>query len=95
MSGRWSEWRRDHFYFCRVWTDGATSVEVRVFVPVDGLPLIPPIHCWRWEVRVDGKSVKAGEIPASTPAPRLFAPFWAMQAGRATVAELQLRAAGV
>lgn len=89
MSGRWSDWAREQATHVRRWSDGARSVEVRVEAPAEALPLLPAVEGWRWSVAVDGRTVQAGEIPRGTPAPRLYAPFHAMQAGRAIVAELR------
>jgi hypothetical protein len=92
MSG-WSAWSREGWPHVRRWTDGRQTVEVRVIPPTDAEPLITG-DAWRWSVLIDGREVQTGEIPQSTPAPKLFAPFWAMQAGRAAVAELQLQRIG-
>lgn len=83
VSGRWSGWTREQAAHVRRWTDGARCVEVRVTPPPDALPLLPAADGWRWSVAVDGREVQAGEIPPGTPAPQLYAPFHAMQAGRA------------
>lgn len=88
VSGRWSDWARDQAAHVRRWTDGRRCVEVRVIPPPDALPLLPATHGWRWSVEVDGREVQAGEIPPGTPAPRIYAPWHAMQAGRAAVADL-------
>ena len=89
MSGRWSEWVREQCSHVRRWSDGARAVEVRVEAPADALPLLPAVDPWRWSVAVDGRQVRAGEIPPGAPAPRLYAPFHAMQAGRDVVAGLR------
>lgn len=87
VNGRWSDWFREQAAHVRRWTDGARCVEVRVIPPADALPLLPATDAWRWAVAVDGAEVHAGEIPPGTPAARLYAPFEAMQAGRAAVAD--------
>lgn len=86
MIGRWSGWSREQDAHVRRWTDGRRCVEVRVYPPPDALPLLPAADGWRWSVAVDGIEVQAGEIPPGTPAPQLYAPFHAMQAGRSAVA---------
>jgi len=88
MSGRWSEWMREQAAHVRRWSDGRRSVEVRVIPPPDALPLLPATDGWRWSVAIDGREVQAGEIPPGTPAPHLYAPFHAMQAGRVVVADI-------
>lgn len=88
MSGRWSDWAREQTAHVRRWSDGARAVEVRVEAPAEALPLLPATDGWRWSVSVDGREVRAGEIPAGTPAPQLYAPFHAMQAGREVASQI-------
>ena len=88
VSGRWSPWALEQTAHVRRWSDGTRTVEVRVTTPPDALPLLPASDPWRWSVSVDGREVRVGEIPAGTPAPQLYAPFHAMQAGREMASQI-------
>ena len=87
-AARWSPWAREQASHVRRWSDGRRAVEVRVTPPPEALPLLPASGPWRWSVAVDGTEVQAGELPADAQAPRLYAPWSAMQAGRDAVAGL-------